>query len=139
VLADTTGVGAAVNVPGVTRDARKRARRRLGADLSAEQWACILADITDRRLASRPSEGGAVVYLVPLERDGSHGVLPVVVLRKPDADGKPRPVIVTVLPLEMARPALTPAICCANTKTDPVCACNTDEALTASAGRGASR
>jgi hypothetical protein len=131
-----------VNVPGVTRDARKRARKRLGADLSREQWAGILADIADRRLASRRGEGGAVVYLVPLERDGSRGVLPVVVRRKPDAEGKPTPVIVSVLPLEreaMTRLALTPAIRCANTKTDPVCACNTDEALTASAGRGASR
>jgi hypothetical protein len=59
--------------------------------------------------------------------------LPVVVRRKPDAEGKPTPVIVSVQPLEcdsMTRPALTPAIRCANTKTDPVCACNTDEALT---------
>jgi hypothetical protein len=125
-----------MNVPGVTRDARKRARRRLGANLSAEQWAAILADITDRRLASRRGEGGAVVYLVPLEREGSRGVLPVVVRRKPDADGKPTPVIVSVQPLEMTRPALTAISRCANTKTDPVCACNTDEAL-AQHGTGA--
>jgi hypothetical protein len=131
-----------VNVPGVTRDARKRARKRLGADLSAEQWAAILADIVDRRLASRRGEAGAVVYLVPLDRDGERRLLPVVVRRKLDADGKPRPVIVSVQPLEFAavtRPALTAISRCANTKTDPVCACNTDEALTASAGRGASR
>jgi hypothetical protein len=121
-----------VNVPGVTRDARRRARRRLGADLSREQWAGILADIVDRRLASRRGEAGAMVYLVPLERDGSRVVLPVVVRRKLDAEGKPRPVIVSVQPVElgpMTRPALTAISRCANTKTDPVCACNTDEAL----------
>jgi hypothetical protein len=131
-----------VNVPGVTRDARKRARARLGTDLSAEQWASILADIADRRLASRRGADGAVVYLVPLERDGSRQVLPVVVRRKPDAEGKPRPVIVSVQPVElgpMTRPALTAISRCANTKTDPVCVASTDEALTASAEEGASR
>jgi hypothetical protein len=65
--------------------------------------------------------------------------LPVVVRRKPDAEGKATPVIVSVQPLEMTRPALTPAIRCANTKTDPVCVASTDEALTASAEEGASR
>jgi hypothetical protein len=128
-----------VNVPGVTRDARKLARKRLGADLSAEQWAAILADIADRRLASRRGEAGAVVYLVPLERDGSRRVLPVVVRRKLDAEGKPTPVIVSVQPLEMTRSALTAISRCANTKTDPVCVASTDEALTASASEGASR
>jgi hypothetical protein len=56
-----------VNVPGVTREARKRARKRLGADLSGEQWASILADKPDAEGKPTP----VAVSGQPLEREVS--------------------------------------------------------------------